>query len=241
MIDQHIRMANTVEVPPRCMMEVTARVETDVEEVWLVEEAMQKHAPVAIASATVEPRSSMMPVCVLNLLGEPVTLYDGSVIASMMPSRPPVEVPVRAIEGGTAQIISEEKLCMLRQLVEESGTELDSGEKEIFYDLLLSHADVLASVTVHLGRTNKLRNHIDRGSSPPIRQPVRQVSPHRREEVKQLLRQIMDQGVIKPSSSPWKSPMVVVQKNDGSRRICVDYRKLNKVTQRMHIPCPELT
>ena len=47
----------------------------------------------------------------------------------MMPSRPPAEVLVRAIEGGTAQVISEEKLCMLRQLVEESGAELDSGEK----------------------------------------------------------------------------------------------------------------
>ena len=105
MIEQHVRMANTVEVPPRCMIEVTARFETDVEGVWLVEEAMQKHVPVSIARAIVEPRSSIIPVCILNLLGEPVTLYAGSVIASMAPSRPPAEVPVRAVEGGTVQVI----------------------------------------------------------------------------------------------------------------------------------------
>ena len=60
MIEQHVHMANTVEVPPRCMMEVTACIETDVEGVWLVEEAMQKHVPVAIARAIVEQRSSMI-------------------------------------------------------------------------------------------------------------------------------------------------------------------------------------
>ena len=173
MIEQHVRIANTVEVPPRCMMEVTSRVETDVELVWLVEEVMLKHVPVAIARAIVEPRSSMIPVCVLNLLGEPVTLYAGSIFASMTPSRPPAELPLRAMEGGTAQVISEEKLCMLCQLVEESGAELDSGEKEIFYDLLSPVLmSYIASSTADLGKTNKLRHHIDTGSSPPIKLPV---------------------------------------------------------------------
>ena len=155
------------------MMEVTSRVETDVERVWLVEEVMQKHVPVAITRAIVEPRSFMIPVCVLNLLGEPVTLYAGSIFASMMPSHPPAEVPLRAMEGCTAQVISEEKLCMLCQLVEESGAELDSGEKEIFYDLLSPVLmSYIASSTADLGKTNKLRHHIDTGSSPPIKQPV---------------------------------------------------------------------
>ena len=201
---------------------------------------MQKHVPVAIARAIVEPRSSMIPVCVLNLLSEPVTLYAGSVFASMTPSRLPAEVPVRAIEGGTSQVISEEKLCMLRQLVEEFGAELESGEKEIFYDLLLSHADVLASSTADLGRTNKLRLHIDTGSSPPIRQPVRRVSPHRREEVKQLLSWMLDQGVIEPSSNPLASPVVLVQKKDGSIKFCVEYCKLNQVTQKDAYPLPRI-
>ena len=98
--------------------------------------------------------------------------------------------------------------------------------------MLLSHADVLASSTADLGRTNKLRHYIDTGSSPLIRQPVRQVSPIRREEVKQLLSWMLDQCVIEPSSTPWTSPMVLVQKKDGPIRFCVDYRKLNQITQK---------
>ena len=239
-LEQTVRMASTVEVPPRCRMEVTAWVGAEVEGIWLVEEAVQKHVPVAVARAVVEPQSSTIPVCVLNLSGEPVTLYAGSVIATMTPSGVPVKVPIRAVEGVMEEDIGKDKLCMLRQLVEEKGVELDSGEKDIFYNLLLSHADVLASSDADLGRTNKLRHHIDTGSSPPVRQPVRRLSPHRRGEVKQLLSRMLDQGVIEPSSSPWASPVVLVQKKDGSIRFCVDYRKLNQVTQKDAYPLPRI-
>ena len=79
----------------------------------------------------VESQSSTIPEWVLNLSGDPVTLYAGSVIATMTTSGLPVKVPVRAVEGGTEQAIGKDKLCMLRQLVEENGVELDSGKKYI--------------------------------------------------------------------------------------------------------------
>ena len=98
----------------------------------------------------------------------------------------------------------------------------------------------LATSTTELGRTSQLQHCINTGSAPPIRQPVRRMSPHRREEVKSLLSEMLQKGVIEPSASPWASPVVLVQKRDGSTRFCIDYRQLNEVTRKDAYPLPRI-
>jgi hypothetical protein len=48
-----------------------------------------------------------------------------------------------------------------------------------------------------------------------------------------MLEDMKRQGVIEKSETPWSSPVVLVQKKDGSLRFCVDYRRLNDVTKRL--------
>ena len=51
---------------------------------------------------------------------------------------------------------------------------------------------------------------------------------------------MLDKGFIRPSVSPWEAPVLFVKKKDGSMRLCIDYRELNKVTVRNKYPLPRI-
>nr|VZI13897.1 unnamed protein product [Spirometra erinaceieuropaei] len=91
-----------------------------------------------------------------------------------------------------------------------------------------------------LRRTNVLQNTIDTGSARPIRQPPRRVPVHFQKQLEQTIKDMLDRHVIRPSSSPWASPIVLVKKKDGYLRLCVDYRKLNAVTVKDSFPLPRI-
>ena len=61
-----------------------------------------------------------------------------------------------------------------------------------------------------------------------------------REEVRRLLDEMLKKDVIQQSSSPCSSPIVLVKKEGGSTRCCVDYRKLNAVTKKDEYPLPHV-
>ena len=73
----------------------------------------------------------------------------------------------------------------------------------------------------------------------PIRQPQWRLNPHFKDVVKDELQKLLDVNFIYPiSNNKWVSPLVLVHKNNGKWCICVDYRELNKATQKDHFPLP---
>ena len=140
--NQQVRASNMVKVPPRCIMEISAYVEMAVDGVWLVEEAMVRGSQLAVARAVVEPASTSIPVHILNASDEPTTLYAGAVIVTLQHIEPPAEVD--AIDNA-ARVVDDGKREMLWNLVQECGAALSPVERDIFYDLLLTYADVMAS------------------------------------------------------------------------------------------------
>jgi len=74
---------------------------------------------------------------------------------------------------------------------------------------------------------------------PPVRGMYR-LSPVEREEVARTLKELLAKGFIEPSSSPFVSPILFVRKKEGTLRMVVDYRGVNKITERNQYPLPRV-
>ncbi|KAL9995940.1 putative nucleotidyltransferase, Ribonuclease H [Helianthus debilis subsp. tardiflorus] len=77
------------------------------------------------------------------------------------------------------------------------------------------------------------------GAAPIARAPYR-LAPSELEELSKQLQELLEKGFIRPSSSPWGAPVLFVRKKDGTFRMCIDYRELNKVTVKNRYPLPRI-
>ncbi|GKC45099.1 putative reverse transcriptase domain-containing protein [Tanacetum coccineum] len=77
------------------------------------------------------------------------------------------------------------------------------------------------------------------GAAPVARAPYR-LAPSEMKELSDQLKELSDKGFIRPSSSPWGAPVLFVKKKDGSFRMCIDYRELNKLTVKNRYPLPRI-
>ncbi|GJU82562.1 putative reverse transcriptase domain-containing protein [Tanacetum coccineum] len=76
------------------------------------------------------------------------------------------------------------------------------------------------------------------GAAPVARAPYR-LAPSEMKELSDQLKELSDKGFIRPSSSPWGALVLFVKKRDGSFRMCIDYRELNKLTMKNRYPLPD--
>ena len=81
---------------------------------------------------------------------------------------------------------------------------------------------------------------IDTGNAKPVNLPLRRSSPAQKVEIEKQIKELLDLGMIRPSTSPWAAGIVMAPKPDGTWRFCVDYRELNKVTVRDSYPLPRV-
>jgi hypothetical protein len=110
-------------------------------------------------------------------------------------------------------------------LKETTMSKLDDTQNAKVEPFRTKYASLFAGTDDNLGRTDVVKHSIKTGDATPIKQPPRRLLVHRRTEVDKLVDDMLERGVIEPSSSPWASDVVLVKKKDGTTRFCVDYKK----------------
>lgn len=116
---------------------------------------------------------------------------------------------------------------------------LTQEQSKTVEQLIMKYRHIFASNKDELGRYNRIKHEITT-MGPPIRQGLRRYNNEERKIIKTETEKMLKQGIIKPSASPWASPVVLVKKKDGTIRFCVDYRQLNSVTIRDNYPLPRI-
>ncbi len=105
---------------------------------------------------------------------------------------------------------------------------LNSSERTDIIQLRSQHLALFSDVPTC---TNVLEHDIDVGQATPIKQHPYRVNLVKCQLLHTEVQYTLDQGIAEPSSSPWSSPCLLVEKHDGSLRFCTDFRKVNAVTK----------
>ena len=128
----------------------------------------------------------------------------------------------------------------LQDLYSESTCDKSESENAKIASLLTEYQDVFSKNDLDLGKTDLYEHMIDTGEAKPVKQPFRRVPLAYADEERKVIDKMLDQGIIRPSNSPWASPLLLTKKKDGSFRPCIDYRNVNKITKSDAFPVPKV-
>lgn len=151
-------------------------------------------------------------------------------------------ITLAAVHTANSEAIrpTEERFEDIWRTVRNNGPHLSTEQQSQLQPLIRKYEGLFAINPSELGCTNVVKHSIDTGTNLPIKQPVRRVPFALRDTISTMVNDMIQQGVVKPSRSPWASPVVLVRKKDGTMRFCVDYRKLNTITKKDVYPLPRI-
>ncbi|KMQ84090.1 reverse ribonuclease integrase, partial [Lasius niger] len=111
-------------------------------------------------------------------------------------------------------------------------------EQERLQEFLTAELEKFTAVQ---GPTTTTSHRIRLREPTPIKQRYRPRNPVMQAIIDREVEEMEAAGVIKPSHSAWSSPVVIVKKKDGKHRFCIDFRRVNDVTEKDAYPLPQVT
>ena len=170
-----------------------------------------------------------LPLVLINNTNQEISLRKGSVIGKADPV-------------GQNQIAGvHENIASIQKHKQEDGlSEFDSPLelRPMVAALLKNNEDLFAAKDSDLTFTDTVKFKIDTGDAPPIKLRPYRIPLNNQPLVHKAVDEMLEAGIIRPSHSQYSFPVVIVDKKDGSKRFCIDFRALNKVTKIISWPLP---
>ncbi|GJV43982.1 putative reverse transcriptase domain-containing protein [Tanacetum coccineum] len=176
--------------------------------------------------------------------------YDAAILCGEKKVRIPLEGKTLVIEGDRNNSRLKIVSCIKAQKYIEKGCELFLAQvtKQVSKEKRLEDVPVIRDFPevfpedlpgLPPPRQVEFRIDLIPGAAPVARAPYR-LAPSEMKELSKQLQELSEKGFIRPSSSPWGAPVLFVKKKDGSFRMCIDYRELNKLTIKNRYPLPRI-
>ncbi|GJX54693.1 retrotransposon protein, putative, ty3-gypsy subclass [Tanacetum coccineum] len=146
-----------------------------------------------------------------------------------------VRIPVE--EGKVLCVQGERNLGKTKTLMSTKANEPTLSDIPIIRDFEDVFPDNMSGLPPQ--RQVEFRIDLIPGATPVVKSPYR-LAPSEMQELSEQLQELQDKGFIRPSHSPWGAPILFVKKKDGSFRMCIDYRELNKLTIKNRYPLPRI-
>jgi hypothetical protein len=207
---------------------------------------------IEVASGDISKLDKYVPKCVLTLDNHsyyidliPFEMGSFDVIVGMdWLSRVDATIECRTkilripLSGGETLEIQGEKPESHKQILMNTNTEVT---KLTDIPVVREFPDVFPDDIQGLPPPRQVEFRIDLipDAMPVARTPYR-LAPSEMQELESQLQELQDKGFIRPSSSPWGAPILFVKKKDGTFRMCIDYRELNKLTIKNRYPLPRI-
>ena len=165
---------------------------------------MERHR-LAVAHSVAVSREGVIPVQVLNPLNSSIMLRKGEKMGKFVPLGGPYGVCV--IEASQKVSIPGEGVVpsVIEGLI-AGAEDLSDTEIEQLRELLYHFSSVISMSDLDIGRTHLVQHHIDTQGASPVKQQPWRLPFYRREEVRQMLADMLEKEVIEPATGPWSFP-----------------------------------
>lgn len=172
-----------------------------------------------------------IPVNISNLTTRTVIVSPRAILCELH--------PVSIIDTPHTCSIQPEEIAHLQD-VKIPYDELNFVQQQEVMTLLKEYQDIFSKGETDIGFNDSVKHRIELIDEIPFKQRTRIIPPAMFEEIRNHLPMLLDANIIRKSSSPFSSNVVIVRKKDNKLRMCIDYRQLNQRTKKDAYALPRI-